>query len=67
MALPGEVAHLAQVFVASEDVENWPVHEVFDGIVWAVVAPPARNAFEIAALVEVALEELRAGARLRAQ
>ena len=43
------------------------VQEVLEGVVWAIVARPARDAEQIAPLVEVAREELLARPRLRLQ
>ena len=46
-------------------VELGPVGEVLGGVVGAVVASPPGVAFEVAALVEVAVVELLGGSRLR--
>ena len=49
---------------AAECVQHRPVVDVLDGVVRPVVAAPALDAFEIAAVVEVPVEELLAGAGL---
>ena len=48
-------------------MQDGPVTEVLDGIVRAVVAAPALDAFEVAAVVEVMVEELLTRPRVRAE
>ena len=61
VALPTQLAHGPQLVPTSKDIEQRPAHQVLDGVVRPVVSPPARNALQITALVEVVLEKLGTG------
>ena len=66
VAVPGAFVQLQHHVGSAQGVQRRPVGEVLGGVVRTVVARPARNTEEIAALVEVVLEELLAGAALGA-
>ena len=57
----------ADAIVGAEGVQDRPVQQVFQRIVRAVVAGPARHAEQVAALVEVPREERLAGPGLPLQ
>ena len=53
--------------IRAQGVEHGPVEEVLQRIVRAIVARPAGNAQQVAALIEIAREELLTGPRLGVQ
>ena len=64
MSFPGLLVHSRGRSSGAQRVEDGPVVEVLDGVVGSVVASPAFDAFEEAALVEIAMKELLASGRL---
>ena len=62
MAFIGLGVHLADDVVAAQGIEMRPVIDILDGVVGAVIAAITRRGLQPARrLVEIALEELRAG------
>ena len=56
--LPGFLVEPEDAIGCAEGVQNGPVRTVLDGVVGSVIAAPAFHTQQIAALIEVALEEL---------
>ena len=61
VALPRLLVQAEDGIGGPQGMEDRPVGEVLDGVVGPVVAPPALDAFEEAAIVEIAAEERLAG------
>ena len=59
--LPAFLVHGQHVIAAAQGVQQRPIGQALDGVVRAVVAAPALDAQQVAALVEVALVELATG------
>ena len=67
VAFHAPLVELQDAVVGAEGVQHRPVQEVLERVVGAVVAGPPGHAQQVAPVVEVALEELGAGLRLRVQ
>jgi hypothetical protein len=64
VSLPGLLVQAQDDVGRAQGVQQGPVVDVLDGVVGPVVAAPALHAQQVAALVEVAAEELPAGRRV---
>ncbi len=67
MTFPSELVEVEDVVGAAQGVQNRPVEQVFGGVIGSVVAAPAGNTEQKAALIEVVVEEGAAALGLRAQ
>ena len=63
---PFEV-HLQDLVAGAQRVQLGPLVEVLEGVVGSVVRPPAHEALQVAAVVEVLLEEFAAGGGVAGQ
>ena len=64
VAFPGQSAHAHEFVGPAQHVQHRPVDQIFNRIVRSVVAPPTRDALQVAALVEIVVEKRLAGAVL---
>ena len=61
VAFPALLVHVEDRVGGAERVQDGPVAQVFDGVVGTVVAAPPHDALQVAALVEILVEERGAG------
>src|SRR5207247_6906519 len=67
MPLPGFLITVEDDIRRTQCVENRPVSEILDGVVWTIITTPALDAKKISPLIEIMIEEFETGLGVGAQ